>query len=294
MPRVICAGHVNWDVTIQVEGLPEPDGEAAIVTQEQSGGGSASNVAGVLASLDVEPTLFGSVGGNNHGFLAERALREAGVDCSHLRTADGRETSVKYLIVDADGEVMVLGNDGANEAFGPEDVDEAAVRDAEFVHLTSQRPATAERVAEVATDAGVPVSFDPGRRLAERDFRRTAELSDLLFLNDREADAARERGLPEAMENPTIVRKHGSGGATIVRESSEVSHPGYAVDPVDTTGAGDAFAAGYIAARLEGRDDEGTLAVANACGALAARVTGAHTQVGWRDIQALLDIGPEE
>ncbi|MCO8268933.1 carbohydrate kinase family protein, partial [Haloferax sp. AB510] len=48
MSRVICAGHVNWDVTLRVDALPEPDGEATVESRVGAGGGSAANVASGL------------------------------------------------------------------------------------------------------------------------------------------------------------------------------------------------------------------------------------------------------
>ncbi len=67
MSRVICAGHVNWDVTLRVDALPEPDGEARITDRSRSGGGSASNAAVALAGLDADPPVLGSVGRDDHG-----------------------------------------------------------------------------------------------------------------------------------------------------------------------------------------------------------------------------------
>jgi ribokinase len=286
--RVICAGHVNWDVTLEVDRLPDPDGEARISTQRQSGGGSASNVAVALAGLEADPLLLGSVGRDEHGWLARRELREAGVETA-LVEADGG-TAVKYLVVAESGEVVVLGNDGANEAYSASDLSRERLAAADRLHLTSQAPGTAAALAREATAAGVPVSFDPGRWLADRDYEETVAAADLLFVNDREATLLRESGLRD--EASTLVVKHGSGGATAVTDEREVTHPGFAVDPVDTTGAGDAFAAGFLAAREEGL--ERALAVGNACGALAARTPGARAAIGWRDVNALLDIGPSE
>ena len=99
MPRVICAGHVNWDVTLRVEGLPVTDGEARITDQCQSGGGSASNAAVVLAGLEVSTALLGSVGRDEHGWFARRELEETGVETLLVEDPE-RETSVKYLVVD--------------------------------------------------------------------------------------------------------------------------------------------------------------------------------------------------
>lgn len=287
--RVICAGHVNWDVTLQVDRLPDPDGEACIADQYQSGGGSASNVAVTLAGLGASPLLLGSVGRDEHGWLARRELDEAGVETALVET-DG-ETAVKYLVVDDAGELIVLGNDGANEGYAASDLSATELSLADHLHLTSQKPETAADLSEAAAAEGLTVSFDPGRRLADRDYAETIHRTDLLFCNEREAAVLREDGLADAIS--TLVVKQGSGGATVFTDDEEVTHPGFAVDPVDTTGAGDAFAAGFLVCH-----DDATLAralaVGNACGALAARTPGARVQVGWRDVEALLDIGPSD
>jgi len=290
--QLICAGHVNWDVTLFVDRLPGPDDEAVIAEQSQAGGGSASNVAAVLAGLDCEVSLLGSVGTDEHGVLARRELADAGVDCDYLREVAGA-TTVKYLLVDDAGDVSVLANDGVNEAFTADDVPEAAIRDADHLHLTSQRPATAIGLADAAGRANVPVSFDPGRRLGDRDFRAVVDAADLLFLNEREEATAREMGLLPPTDGLTVVVTCGPDGAQLRSERRNVSHPGFDVDPVDTAGAGDAFAAGFLAARLDGADDEHALAVGNTCGALASRTTGARTYLSWSDVNALLDVGPD-
>jgi len=204
-----------------------------------------------------------------------------------LVETDG-ETAVKYLVVDESGELLMFGNDGANEAYAAGDLSERQLTTADHLHLTSQRPETAAELARAADAADLSVSFDPGRRLADREFTETIRRTDLLFCNEREATVLREGGLADAVS--TLVVKQGSGGATAFDGDREVSHPGFAVDPVDTTGAGDAFAAGFLVAREDGL--ERALAVGNACGALAARTPGARAQVEWRDVEALLDIGP--
>ena len=285
--RVVCAGHVNWDVTLQVDRLPDPDGEARITRQHQSGGGSASNVAVALAGLDADPLLLGSVGRDEHGWLARRELDEAGVE-TELIEADA-ETAVKYLVVDDAGELLVFGNDGANEAYGPGDLPAEKLATADRLHLTGQAPDTAAALARDASAADLAVSFDPGRRLSDRSYDAVLAETDLLFCNDREAEIARDRGLLDGI--PTVVAKQGSGGAVAHVGDRTVSHPGFAVDPVDTTGSGDAFAAGFLAA-YRSKSVERALAVGNACGALAARTAGARVRVSWRAVDALLDIGP--
>lgn len=283
MATVVCAGHVNWDLTLHVDRLPDADGEAAITDQTQSGGGSASNVAAVLAGLDCESYLLGSVGDDEFGLLARRALTDAGVDCTHLIEVEGGETTVKYLVVDETGEVMVLANEGANEGYTASDLPDATLQSASYLHLTNQDPKTARQLAGRARRAGVPVSVDPGRRLANRDFGPVLEQADVIFLNEREAAIAREDDL--TTEGATTIIKRGGGGAAIRGPETETTHPAYDVDPVNTAGAGDAFAAGYLAARLDGQSPREALTVANACGALAATTRDSRTDISWADIR---------
>ncbi|USZ67295.1 carbohydrate kinase family protein [Halorussus salilacus] len=299
MVEVVTAGHVNWDVTLRVDALPEPDGEARIDSQRRSGGGSAANVAVALSGMDFDAGVVGSVGDDETGLLARRELRNAGVDCTHLLEVGDAETTTKYLIVDADGEVMVLGNEGANEAVAPGDIDSEYVADARHLHLTSQRPETAAALASAATEAGVSVSFDPGRRLEERDFGEALAYSDVVFLNDREAKTL----LDDDLENPSselhgrvVVIKHGAEGARVDTPDGSYHHPGFDAEAVDTTGAGDAFAAGFLAMLLRRGDPLGpeadyerALEFANACGALAAMEEGARTAPSFEDVEAFLD-----
>ncbi|GAB3019098.1 carbohydrate kinase family protein [Natronobiforma cellulositropha] len=294
MVTVLTAGHVNWDVTFRLDRLPEPDGEATIHDQHGSGGGSAANVACALAALGLEADLVGSVGTDPLGELARRELEDAGVRLDGLLEVEDLETTVKYLLVDDHGEVSVLGNEGANEAFGPDDIADERVRAADHVHLTSQRPETAAAIARVATDAGVSVSVDLGRRVGDRNYRDTLALADVIFASQHEADALFDGELVHAVADDrdvALVVTCGAAGAEVYTRDGRSDYPGFAVDAVDTAGAGDAFAAGFIAKSLEERAGEGrlrdvltdrttrrhVLEFANACGALAAISEGARS-----------------
>ncbi len=274
MHTVLTAGHVNWDVTLRVDRLPAADDEAAIRSQRQSGGGSAANVAAALVGLGCEAGLIGSVGDDDNGLLVQRELDAAGVDLAGVREVPDAQTAVKYLLVDDYGEVCVLGTDGANEAVGPEDVDPDRIEAADHVHLTSQRPETAARIATLAQAADTPVSFDPGRRLGDRTYDEAIAASDILFVTDQEAEA-----LVGDLESSTktIVEKRGRDGAVVYGPDEQYDHPGFNVKSVDTAGAGDAFAAGFLATRLEGGDLESALEYANACGALTASREGSRS-----------------
>jgi len=301
---ILCAGHINWDVTMHVDSLPDPDGEVDIQRLVQSGGGSAANVAVGLVGLERAASLYGSVGGDDTGALALRELDREGVDCGHVFIDAEGTTSVKYLVVDATGEVMVFSNEGANESFCTEDISAQLFRGVDHLHLTSQSPEMASLLAMLASDLGLSVSFDPGRRVVDRGYADALAATDLLFLNQREADLVAESGVlsPTEPSEMTVVVKHGGDGATVHTPTGSHSHPGFVVDPVDLTGAGDAFAAGFLATLADNdqwTDEKGAtaevaqyvdaLAVGNACGALAAQDVTARTELSWAAVEEFVD-----
>lgn len=302
-PTVISAGHLNWDVTLHVEELPTGDGETRIERLEQSGGGSAANVAVGLVGLEGDAVVFGSVGGDESGAVALRELASAGVNPGHVLVDPDAQTSVTYVIVDATGAVSLLANEGANESFAATGLDDAVLADADHLHLTGQRPETAVSLATMADDHGVPRSFDPGRRVGDRAYDDAIAAVDLLFLNDREADAVATATDvdPRAPTDHVVVITHGGGGATAYTPEGAVHHPGFPVEAVDTAGAGDAFAAGFLATMLGDpaitaqavpADPDAyrtPLVVADACGAIAAETVTARASLSWDRLRRVVD-----
>jgi len=235
--------------------------------------------------------------------LALRELDRVGVDCGHVFIDSEGTTSVKYLVVDATGEVMVFSNAGANESFCSEDISAELFRGVDHLHLTSQSPEMASLLGRLASDLGLSVSFDPGRQVADRGYSEALAATNLLFLNQREADLVADTGVlsPTEPTEMTVVVKHGGDGATVYTPAGETTHEGFVVDPVDLTGAGDAFAAGFLATLADGEwvDESGAtaeaaryvdaLAAGNACGALAAQDVTARTELSWAGVEELVE-----
>ena len=307
VPKVVSAGHINWDVTIHVDQLPEPDGETRIERLEQSGGGSAANVAVGLVDLGGQSVVYGSVGGDESGALALRELASAGVDPGQVLVDAAEPTSVKYVIVDGGGELLMLANDGANESFTAAELDRDILSAADHLHLTGQQPETAAALATAAGETGATRSFDPGRRVGDRAFDAALHATDVLFLNDREANALADATDidPWEPDDRVVAIKLGGEGATIRTPHGDVSHPGFGIEPLDTTGAGDAFAAGFLGAALrepditgdgfshDPRDYQVPLLVGNACGAIAAETVTARADLSWDRIRSVMGDSPE-
>lgn len=280
--RIVCAGHINWDVTLVVDRLPRPDGEADIHRRVASGGGSAANTAAGLAGLDVDATLVGSVGNDRVGERAIETFESCGVEVLADRLEDG-ETTRKYVFVDDTSQVALFGTTGANEAFDPDSIDAAELGRSRGLHLTGQDPDTAAGLARMAHERDVPVSFDPGRKVFDSEYTAALERTDLLIATDREAAAI-------DADVPWRVTKHGADGATLSHPGGELEHGGFDVDAVDATGAGDAFAAGFLAVHRDGGDPGRALEVGNACGAIAARSLGSNPDLSWAKIRELTGI----
>ncbi len=321
--RVLCAGHVNWDVTLQVDALPAVDGEARVQARRESGGGSAANSASVLASLEVDTGVLGSVGADPRGRRARRELAAAGVEVAPLVETDA-DTATKYIVVDPDGRVMVLGDDRGNEAFTTADLPEGLLESVAHVHVTGQRASRAVALARAAREAGATVSADPGRRAGARSFDPVLALSDFVFMTVSEArevgidpDDPTDRGAwtpPDGTTPPTervVLLKDGADGARLRAPDASVTHEGFSVEQVDTAGSGDAFAAGFLSQVLTDwnplpatTDDGATdrpadapptadryrraLTVADACGAITARRAGARVDLSREDVERFL------
>ena len=276
----ICAGHVNWDIRLRLDQLPTSERESRIKRRHESGGGSAANVAVGLAQLGNESHFLGAVGSDDQGEKAIARLEAAGVE-THVRVTD-HETTSKYILVDDEGDVALLGTDGANECFEAEDLPPAVLESASALHLTAQPAETARKLAERVPENAV-VSFDPGRRADHRDHEAVLSWVDLLLVTEAEAQSI-------AVDVPATVIKRGADGAVFEGPEGTIESAGIDIDaPIDTTGSGDAFAAGFLSVWVETRDTTRALAVGNACGALAARREGPDANLSWERIAELVD-----
>ena len=222
-------------------------------------GGSAANVAAAAAPR--HPSRFiGRVGDDTLGHALVGELAAAAVD---VKVQRGGRTGSIVVLVDAVGERTMITDRGAAAELGP--IQPEWLAGADWVHLplygfasTGSRRAVTDAAARAAAD-GARVSLDLSsvatlRELGGADLRRIlAEVRpDVVFANEEEARAASELHVtPEGIS----VIKRGPEPVLVGVQGRTVEVPVDRVDDVlDSTGAGDAFAAGYIAAALEGAD----------------------------------------
>ncbi len=249
MTRVVVLGDLNVDVVAVQETVLAPDSDTPARVSLRPGGGGA-NVAAWLAKLGVDVTLIGRVGTDP---LASVALSELdGVDLAVVRDP-GRATGTCIVLVAPGGGRTMLPDPGANDALTVDDLPPLV---GDILHVSGyalMRPGSrgaAMAAIERAREAGMKISVDPASAAPLANdpvfLARIAPI-DLLLPNADEAEVlGPQLGVPE------LVVKSGAGGATWTDGRESVTQPAVPADVVDTTGAGDAFAAGFLSAWLGG------------------------------------------
>lgn len=287
----------------------EPGPLSEVTTFRRFVAGAEANVAVGVARLGHRAAYVGRIGADGFGTAILRQLRGEGVDVSALVVDETAPTALmvreRRLLGPAD--VLYYRAGSAGSRLGPADVDAAADRGlfdgARWLHLTGITPALSEsaraaveRAADLPRSRGMTISLDLNlRRKLWDEEEAAAVLRDLcgrvdVVMGDADevaailgCSAADDAGLLAGalLElGPSIaVLKLGAGGAVaIATGAAQIERAGLAVATVvDPVGAGDAFAAGWIASRLEGAEIGEALEVANACGASAVAAEGDMT-----------------
>jgi len=285
--RIVVAGDVMSDVVATLSG-PIAHGSDRTARIVQRGGGAAANVAVWLARAGAAVTLIGRVGDDPTGRATAEGLRAEGVD-ARLAVDAALPTGTCIVLVEPGGERTMLPDAGANAALAPAPLP-AGTR---HVHVAGyallhpgSRPAAQAMIA-AARAAGATVSVDPSSAAplalaGAAAFLGWSAGADLLLPNRDEAavlagtadPAAAARAL--AAHAAEVVVKLGAGGA-LWSDGRAVVHVATAPVPdADTTGAGDAFAAGLLAARLRGAEPEAALRAGCALAAEAVARRGAR------------------
>lgn len=289
--RVIVIGDVTTDIITMLD-QPVAVGSDTAVRIRISGGGQAANTAGWLAWHNHPVTLLASVGDDTFGHCRLAELRALGVDCA-FHWCPGVPTGM-VIVLSNGSERSMLSERGANMRLPVSHVDAliTGLPDAAHVHLSGyvllddgSRPAGLRALA-AARDRGLTISVDAASAQPLRAAGIGRCLSwldgvDLLLANEDEA-AVLTGGMPAegaacaltAVARNVVVKRGAAGAVWAGRNGVRLSSPARPAAAVDTTGAGDAFAAGLLSALLEGCDQASALDRAIDFGAAAATGIG--------------------
>jgi ribokinase len=290
---VALLGDINVDLLLDVPCFPPVGGDAVTQGQEWVLGGSASNTAVVLARLGVQARLAARVGSDPLAHLALQALEEETVDLSQVVADPFTPTGLNVVVITPDGERTMFASRGANVNLvadpGRLCAGASALHLSGYALLTSPQSESARAAVDQAHVAGLPITLDVPTAAVDRvpdELRQLLPLLDLVVLGESEAcaltgiaDPSEAAGELIRLGVGRVAVKQGNRGSTLHHRSGITSIPGLPVEVTDTTGAGDAFAAGMIHGLVSGLDHEASLILANTLGALATMRRGAGTQL---------------
>ncbi|MDD2843126.1 MAG: aminoimidazole riboside kinase [Tolumonas sp.] len=268
-------------------------------------GGAPANVAVAISRLGGDSAFFGRVGQDPLGRFMKQVLQDEGVDTHYMQLDKEHRTSTVIVDLDDHGErsFTFMVKPSADQFLQPQDV--PAFQKGEWLHVCSialaNEPSRSTTLAAMKAikAAGGYVSFDPNLReevwLNPADLKpvvlQAVALADVVKFSDDELLFLTEQAdlqtalswLNKQYNLPLVVITQGKKGALVIHNNEQQLVTGKPVNPVDTTGAGDAFVGGLLAGLVASdnwQDNENLLSIirqANACGALATTAKGAMT-----------------
>lgn len=303
--RALVVGNAVLDLVAGPLLKPPPQGETINVDfSKLFVGGCGVNTALVLARLGVETNLVGPIGDDALGSLMVSRLKEAGVDTEGLIVNEGVDTSVTAVLVWEKGERSFLhsgSNSGMLNGGHLDGLDTAGV---DHIHiggallLTGVEAEDWARTLKRFKQAGATTSLDPAwdaRGLWLKTLKPALPHLDYLFPSIVEAEMLTgESGPDKAGESlvkmgvTKVVVKLGEEGSLLVERESTLRQRAFEVEVVDTTGAGDAYDAGFIAALMQEKGDNEAMRWGAAAGALAVSDYGATSSL--HSIEQLLSL----
>ena len=301
MPDVISFGELLIDFVPTVSGVNLIDAPAF----KKAPGGAPANVAVGLARLGVSIGFMGKVGDDAFGHFLVNVLSENNVDISAMRFSHEARTALAFVSLDSQGEreFMFYRHPSADMLYSPDEVDAEYILGAKLFHfgsitlITEPSRSATRRALQIARQGNMLISYDPNLRInlwpdeksaksgmmsvwTEAHIIKVSE-EEIQFLSGETDIVVGAKSLWHQNLRLLVVTR-GSKGCTFITPDLLGNVPGYSVDAVDTTGAGDGFVAGLIYGLLGNQDrwyDESNLfsvcRFANAVGALTTIERGA-------------------
>lgn len=298
MKKILCIGSVTTDVIVSpADSIPTPGTLRAVDSVSTHVGGCAANAAIDLAKLGVPVLLSCKVGADSFGDFVEKTAADSGVDVRGVVRDPQVSTTVSIVCVSSSGERSFLYNPGSASAFVREDVPDELLQEADIVFVAGAmlltkfdgEPCAAllHRARELGKTTVMDTAWDfediwlPKVRAAlpELDLFMPSLEEAAKLTGESDPNRIADRLFEMGARN--VVVKVGKDGALVCPAGEErMLLPTYrSIKPVDTTGAGDSFCAGFLAGLAQGWDYRRCGAFANAVGTHCIMAVGASTGI---------------
>ncbi len=303
---VLAIGELNADLILTgMKSMPVAGREIIAEGFNVVMGSSTAICACGIARLGLKTGFVGKTGRDSFGETARKSLEDYGIALDHLITDDTIKTGVTVSLSTEKDRALVTYL-GSIDSLTLEDIDFHLLDQTRHIHIGSfflqskLRPGIAKLFAE-ARKRGVTTSLDAGwDDTGNWDYGifEVLGVTDIFFPNETEAlNISKKENTEEALEMlsrlcGTIVVKCGPRGAMAKRGDTLVRKGTYDLKPVDTTGAGDSFNAGFLYAFLNGMGLEECMNYGNACGSISVtRIGGAAACATLEEVKKLISNG---
>lgn len=276
---VLSIGASNLDYILKVPSFVKEDSEMFIEEINTSPGGSALNFAVNLSRLGIRTGLLTRLGNDASGKLIADKLNQEGVDTSHC-TKINEKTGMAFISVDDYGKRSIYSFPGANAKLDLKKEEIDYIKSAKLIHLAGVYWEIAGEVAKYASN----LSFSPGSLLSSYGvdkLKKVIKRTEFLFLNQREVNILTNYNLDEGAQllldegASKVIITLGNAGAKFYTKDNTFTAPTKKIKALDSTGAGDAFAAGFIFKYLQGEDSKESLEFANQIASSCVKFFGA-------------------
>ena len=296
---VVGVGLNATDTILQVSHFPAYGGKVPFHGERYSVGGQVASAVVACARLGLKAKYIGAVGDDERGRLQMESLRESGVNIDHVRQRENCPNQSAYIVIDeSTGERTVFWSRPECLTLSAEEITSDQIACARLLHIDGHDTAAVARAAQIARDHGIPVTVDVDTVYAG--FDRVLPLVDYLIASSDFPGRWTGAGDPfEALA--TIQRRFGmrvaamtmgAHGALARVDGRFVYSPGFMVNCVDTTGAGDVFHGAFCYAVLQQMPIAEALGFSNAMAALNCTAMGARGGIaGLAEVRDLLARG---
>ena len=264
---VVGLGACNIDFLQKVPRFVKPDDEVEIKNLQLSVGGSASNFAVGLSRLNINSGILARIGNDYFGELAIKEFKKEGVNTERLLKTS-LKTGKVFIAIEPNGERSMYTFIGANKKFKLKKEDIEYIKSSKILHITQMY----KEVVEKASKNANILSFNPGPILSSfgiNKLEKIIEKTDILFLNKKEMEILTGMNISNGVSSlldigaKIIIITCREQGAVVYTKKDRIYAPSKKVKVVDTTGAGDSFAAGFISAFFRNKSLKESLNYAN-------------------------------
>lgn len=285
MKRVFVIASLNVDFTNYVNQLPKPGHTIFSDDFKKSPGGKGNNIVTNLKHIGANVDVVGCIGKDSNGKFLKDKLSDLKVDTSNISELDEGNTGFAHIIVDKNGENMIVVHSGTNNLLNIEMIPQRIIESSDIIVATLESPANV--IEEVFKNAKIKerttiLNYSPALSI-NINLLTTVEI---LILNEYELVSIIEHTKFESIH--TLIKEtgikwvlctKGKHGVSLISKFDQINYKGYIVDAVDTSGAGDAFLSGFVAGLASSHDINYSILIGLKYGAFATTKKGCQVKL---------------